>query len=246
MKKILILIVICILLYPLLTFAIYKWVDENGVIHFTDYPPKNGNKKYVDLNFNKDLSELSDSFGDRLVGKDWIKANIDDPDSLIEKGDSLTLISPGDRDIWYNTFTAPVLYKKIRKVKDFQVEVKLSFKTNGSDKAGIVLWTDKRGKGDIVLLCKSKDEDINFRRIIGSESIKGTEPSYDKEEVILRLIRNGDKIKGEYSEDGSEWINLGEVDFPIEGPLNIGIFGCSWKPNPTKIKFDYFAVKEIK
>jgi len=94
------------------------------------------------------------------------------------------------------------------------------------------------------LSVKSKDEDINFRRIIGSDSQKGTEPTYDKENVIFRLSREEDRIKGSYSEDGGDWTDLGEVDFPMEGPVNIGIFGCSWKSNPAKIIFDYFSVSE--
>lgn len=244
MKKVILIFLLLIAANPISVYAIYKWTDNNGIVHFTDFPPSGNENEYVDVELDKNLSDLNDSFGDGLLDKGWIKVNIDSPDSLIEKGDSLTFLVPGDRDIWYDRFDAPVIFKKIKKVKDFLVEVKLGFTTNGSDKAGIVLWTDKRGKGDIVLICKSKAEDINFRRIIGSDSVKGNEPIYDKDKVIFRLSRKGDSMTGSYSEDGTDWTDLGTVDFSVEGPLNIGIFGSSWKDVPAKITFDYFSIKE--
>ncbi|MBI5374248.1 MAG: DUF1349 domain-containing protein [Candidatus Schekmanbacteria bacterium] len=242
MKHIIILVILLfVLTSPAL--AIYKWTDSKGAIHFTDLPPSEASQ-IENLKLQTGPAALTDTFDDDVVSKAWLRANSNDPNIFIEKDDNLIIIAPGNTDMWYDTFTAPLLYKRINGTLNFEAEVKLEFKSNGSDKGGLILWTDDRGRNDFLLLCKSKNEDINFRRITGKESVKGTEPGYTDDSISFKLVKDGENFSAYYSKDGTDWAELGSLIFQPGVNLNIGLFSCSWKPAPSKATFYYFVVKQ--
>jgi regulation of enolase protein 1 (concanavalin A-like superfamily) len=65
------------------------------------------------------------------------------------------------------------------------------------------------------------------------------------ETVYLRLERRGDKFSAYCSSDGENWLICGEVSFPAEEPIQVGIHatgGLVLRGNvaDTAARFDYF------
>jgi hypothetical protein len=65
--------------------------------------------------------------------------------------------------------------------------------------------------------------------------------------IYMRIERIGDTLSAYCSSDGDNWFTCGEVNFPAEGPIQIGInaiggLGSLGGSVPTAIRFDYFRV----
>jgi regulation of enolase protein 1 (concanavalin A-like superfamily) len=67
--------------------------------------------------------------------------------------------------------------------------------------------------------------------------------------VYLRLERIGDIFSAYCSEDGSNWMTCGQVSFPVEDPIQVGIYVIGntglrggYKAVETATRFDYFRI----
>ena len=98
----------------------------------------------------------------------------------------------------------------------------------------------KFGKHEIALKGCLDNKDLIFGR--------GRLPS---ERVYLRLERRGDTVRSLCSGDGTEWFTLGQVEFPVDDPVQVGLFGIGWidrtiymgaYPEGAAIKFESFEI----
>jgi len=246
MKKKAIFLFLLLFLLPLECFGIYKWIDSEGIPHFTDYPPPEGTE-FNRLNKEVNLQALSDSFDDKEVDVSWERLNQKGDDNFNEKinPNSLTITSSGGTDIWDDVFTAPTIYKMFDMDWDFKIETKVEYKTNGSDKAGFVLWSDALGMYENITFACEKNKEIYFAKTIKNKTKAEGRVMAELESVYLRLQKKGENIAASYSKDGSAWADVGQttIDFPYT--VNIGLFSASWGQKSTSVKFDYFKISPI-
>ena len=75
------------------------------------------------------------------------------------------------------------------------------------------------------------------------------QPAHGDERTWLRLERAGSRVRALCSADGSEWFSAGEAEFPVEGPLEVGLFATGTIdrtiyhgafPDGTAIRFEAF------
>ena len=84
--------------------------------------------------------------------------------------------------------------------------------------------------------------------IIGRGRLQVSDSS---DHVFLRLERVGCRVKALCSTDGEEWFTVGSVEFPIEGPLRVGLHAIGnidrtiypgAYPDGTAIRFESFTM----
>jgi hypothetical protein len=65
------------------------------------------------------------------------------------------------------------------------------------------------------------------KQVIG----RGLLPTHDNESAYLRLERMGDRFTAYCSTEGKEWFRVGSVIFPLEDPVEVGLFamGYIWR-----------------
>jgi hypothetical protein len=71
------------------------------------------------------------------------------------------------------------------------------------------------------------------------------------ERVFLRLERVREQVRGLCSADGEDWFSVGQIDFPTEGPLQVGLHAIGMidrtiyhgaYPDGTAIRFESFTL----
>ena len=69
--------------------------------------------------------------------------------------------------------------------------------------------------------------------------------------VILRMERVGSRVRALCSADGAAWFSVGEVEFPVEGTLKVGLHAIGMidrtiyhgvYPDGTAIRFESFTL----
>lgn len=63
--------------------------------------------------------------------------------------------------------------------------------------------------------------------------------------IHLRVERINDRILAYCSDDGTNWMTCGEVSFPVDDPIQIGLYATGYNGLQyldTAIQFDYFRV----
>jgi hypothetical protein len=140
---------------------------------------------------------------------------------------------------------------------------------------GLVLWKDKEnflrldrgtfGDHEITFAGCVDNSDV----IIGRGSLEHTlnsdqggtrnRPEESVERLFLRLERNRRRVKALCSADGERWFTVGQVEFPFDGPVHVGLhatgvcnFGYSntivchgAHPDGTAIRFESFTMWEV-
>ncbi len=170
--------------------------------------------------------------------------------------DSGTIIHASNyyRDLWFNNVSAPRFMHVVD--GDFAVETVCSVALPGRPAmGGLVLWKDARnflrlawgahGAHTLDLMGSLNNRDLYLGR--------GFLPS--KGHMHLRLERAGSTVRGLCSANGSEWFSVGQVDFPADDPLEVGLFAIGmiqrWAypgayPDGVSIRFDFFGLYQVK
>jgi len=118
---------------------------------------------------------------------------------------------------------------------------------------GLVLWKDKKnylrldrgaiGEHEILFAGCLENQDI----LIGRGHLQ-TDAS---NRVFFRLARDGDRVNALCSADGENWLTVGHVEFPVEGPLQVGLHAIGHLdraiyhdvyPDGTAIRFESFQL----
>lgn len=146
--------------------------------------------------------------------------------ATVSTTDGLLIETPNVRELWDAFLTAPCLLQPI--AGDWVVQVVC--RRPMADRpaiGGLLLWQDKwhflrldwgtRSQAEVALQgCVKRKEMVSGR---------GRLPG---ERVYLRLERTGDRLRGYCSHDGETWFRVGQVDFAVTAPVQIGLFTASY------------------
>lgn len=136
--------------------------------------------------------------------------------------DGLVLLAAPGRGLWGSNHSAP----RVLRPASGAIVLQVSCGPGQSDRpavGGLLVWKDQRNflrldSGSFapqnVAFCGS----INNRDIIiGRGRLRSERP-------CLRLERSGPLIRALCSGDGQEWHLVGQVEFPVEDPLEVGLY----------------------
>jgi tetratricopeptide (TPR) repeat protein len=180
---------------------------------------------------------------------EWVNPRGDSSYSLSSEASWLELRAASGSDMHGSNFDAPRLLQEIS--GDFAAEVKMKRVSDDLPSvSGLLVWKDEenyirfeRGmnlKDEISLAGNVQGEYDHFGRGMLASDI-----------VYLRLERIGDRFSAYCSSDGENWMTCGEVSFPAEDPIQIGIHAIggigrvgmiSLGDMVTATRFDYFRV----
>ena len=138
----------------------------------------------------------------------------------------LLIATPNPRELWDAFLTAPCLLQPI----DGDWVVQVLCRRPWADRpaiGGLLLWQDKwhflrldwgtRGQAEVALQgCVARREIV-----IGRGRLPG-------DAIYLRLERTGDHLRGFCSSDGATWFSVGEADFVVTAPVQLGLFTASY------------------
>lgn len=147
-----------------------------------------------------------------------------DPDggcscALEDKG--LTLTAPVLRHLWFWFVNAPRWMRGV--TGDFAAQVVCAAAcADRPGIGGILLWQDGRNHLRLCVGVRSQDEASLEGSINGNDIMVGR-GILASEKIILRLERIGSTVRGLGSVDGAAWFCVGEVDFPANEQLQVGL-----------------------
>ncbi len=162
--------------------------------------------------------------------------------------DSLDLkVVPVGEGLWASGRKHPnLLLRDPGTTGDFAVEVHLKSKpTSEFEHAGLLLYVD--GDNYVVINKEmfAKPEIV----LVAEKAAKPTtvQKPYEHEEVFLRLVVTGKKVKGQYRHyDSDEWQSVGELDLPVARPFKVGMFaGRPPKDADHRVRFSQFRILPI-
>lgn len=242
MKKFISLIMLLYIWFiPFKSFAIYKWVDEDGVVHFSDTPPPE--KKEV-TEIMKEFHRLKgDEFDDGKIWEKWMTLNKGNGSFDEEKNKGfLTIEAKAKANIWTDGVFSPVIYQRVNTKLNFTVETRMEYQGDSEGKAGIFIysifsnaWIMLMREGNKVYMVVSSDSK-NY-----NEMKKGI-PSDGVSSIILKMEKKGMLLTSSFSLNGTDWLNIGDTELRFDNYMNIGLFAASWGDKPVSAKFDYFRV----
>jgi hypothetical protein len=190
---------------------------------------------------------LLDEFNGSVLNPEWQWVNSRSDCCYELKGEPSWLKIQADSgcDLYPGNFEAPCLLQEIS--SDFAIETKMASADEDTPTVGgLLVWKDENNY-------------IRFERgmhgtnEIGlSGSIEGNWDHFGRgmlvsDIIYLRIERIEDKLSAYCSNDGENWLICGEVSFPIDYPIQIGVhaiggLGSRGGSMPTAIRFDYFRV----
>ena len=150
-------------------------------------------------------------------------------DCTLTVQDGVEIQTPNGRDMWYLNWRAPRLLRPMS--GDFALQtVCLPAAADKPAIGGLLFWKDKnnflclergrRGPTEIRLSgCLAKNDVV-----IGRGHLCLDNPP---ERVYLRLERVGQWVKALCSPDGESWFSVGQVEFPVEDPFEVGLYASS-------------------
>jgi predicted ATPase/class 3 adenylate cyclase len=188
-----------------------------------------------------------DEFNGLVVNPEWKWVNPRNDCCYELKGEPSWLKIQADSgcDLYPGNFEAPRLLQEIS--SDFAIETKMASADEDTPTVGgLLVWKDENNY-------------IRFERgmhgtnEIGlSGSVEGNWDHFGRgmlvsDIIYLRIERIEDKLSAYCSNDGENWLICGEVSFPIDYPIQIGVhaiggLGSRGGSMPTAIRFDYFRV----
>jgi DNA-binding SARP family transcriptional activator len=175
----------------------------------------------------------------------------------------LEIHAANGRDLWYINRSAPRLLRRAPEGEDFAVQTVCGpASTDRPAIGGLLLWKDKknylqlergmRGTHEISFegCLENADVIIGRGRLAVGESAN-RRMGKPANRIFLRLERVGHRVSALCSADGDQWFTVGDVEFSIEGPVQVGlhaigivdrtIFHGAY-PDGTAIRFESFTI----
>jgi predicted ATPase/class 3 adenylate cyclase/regulation of enolase protein 1 (concanavalin A-like superfamily) len=189
---------------------------------------------------------FSDEFDGVLCsGWQWINPGGDCGYEFNIESSRLEIRAASGCDLWESNLNAPRLLQEIS--GDFAIETKMALAEKETPTVGgLLVWNDKdnyirfergmHGTNEIGLSGKINGEWGHFGRgMLVSET------------VYMCIERIGDTLSAYCSKDCENWLTCGEVNFPVDDPIQVGIHaigstGARGGPTDTATRFDYFRV----
>jgi hypothetical protein len=169
----------------------------------------------------------------------------------VQKG--LVIHAANGRDLWYINLSAPRL---LRPAPEGDIDVQTVCAPAADDRPGIgglLLWHDKENYLRLDRGTRGTRE-ISFQGCLANQDViigRGRLELDGSAHVFLRLERTDDRVRALCSADGAGWFSVGYVDFPVEGPLQVGLHAIGnidrtiyhgAYPDGTAIRFEAFAL----
>ena len=188
-----------------------------------------------------------DEFNESLQS-DWTWQDpFDDCSYVVQNG--LEIHAANGRDLWHINLSAPRILRSVS--GDFAAQtVCVPVSEEKPAIGGFLLWKDKE---NFLRLDKGTRGacEISFMGCIGNKDViigRGRLPS---ERVYLRIERFDNKVNALCSADGEEWFTVGNVGFPVEDPVEVGLHAIGnidrtiyhgAYPEGTAIRFESFQL----
>ena len=164
-------------------------------------------------------SLIHDEFTDpRLC--DWACNDLYGDCSFIVQ-DGLEVRAANGRDLWYLNLSAPRILRAAS--GDFAIQtVCVPVSEEKPAIGGILLWKDDKNFLRLDRGTRGRYE-VSFTGCIDNRDVIIGRGRLSSERAFLRLERIGNRVNALCSADGAEWLTVGYVDFPIEGPVEVGL-----------------------
>jgi len=123
----------------------------------------------------------------------------------------------------------------------------------GEDKptiGGILVWKDKENYLRLDRGARGKYE-INLSGSIKNQCLTFGRGRLVSDRIFLRLERIDNTVSALCSGDGNEWFTVGHVEFPVDDPVEFGLFAIGMIdrtiyhgafPDGTAIRFESFEL----
>jgi len=213
-------------------------IDSNNIDHYPLMLPWGTTKR-------KDVA-ISDEFGGTVLNPAWIWLDPlrDCNYNLTANPGHLRIFVPGDGHDLYPgaNYNAPRVIQLAS--GDFVIETRVLFDPqHDAQGAGILIWKDSDNYLRLDRLFHIGGQVVDLSGKKAGTWFPNAQTPYLLTETYLRLERTADTFTAKYSEDGIDWITLGNISFPFVDPVCIGLFVIDqWQNNPIYADFDYFRV----
>jgi tetratricopeptide (TPR) repeat protein/regulation of enolase protein 1 (concanavalin A-like superfamily) len=125
------------------------------------------------------------------------------------------------RDLWHVNLSAPRLLRPAS--GDFAAQT-VSTPVSAEKPAigGLLLWKDQENYLRLDRGSRGRHE-ISFQGCLGNKDAIFGRGRLVTERIFLRLERVDGRVKALCSADGEEWFTVGQVEFPVEDPVEVGL-----------------------
>ncbi len=158
------------------------------------------------------------------------------------------------RNLWHVNLSAPRLLRPAPQNRSWAVETTCApARADRPSIGGLLLWKDKENYLRLDRGTRGNRE-ISFQGCLANQDVilgRGRLAVGDEEPVLLRLERTDDRVDALCSADGEQWFSVGHVEFPAEGPLQVGLHAIGMidrtiyhgaYPDGTAIRFKSFTL----
>jgi regulation of enolase protein 1 (concanavalin A-like superfamily) len=113
-----------------------------------------------------------------------------------------------------------------------------------------LLWKDAENYLRLERGTRGKYE-ISFKGFLRNQDVNIGRGHLPSEPILLRLERRGEQVRALCSADGAQWFAAGQVGFPAEGPVQVGLHAIGSidrmiypgaHPEGTAIRFEAFEL----
>ncbi|WP_434664096.1 DUF1349 domain-containing protein [Klebsiella sp. MISC125] len=166
---------------------------------------------------------------------------INEPTTWADKDGVLSVVTDAQTDFWRETwygferFSGHIYATEISSDFTFQVRVRADFDTL-YDQAGIMLMQDERHWLKAGIEYNDGAPAIGSVLTLGKSDWATGNYSGDPREFWLRLTRQGEALRLQYSTDGHRWPLLRLCPFPT-GMAKVGVMCCT--PQRSGLKVDF-------
>jgi len=212
--------------------------------------PEIGDPLFVQwyLEPSKGISFTRDPVYEDFNSPDWVWHD-QFGDCSFKIGSGVEIHAANGRDLWYINLSAPRILRQVS--GNFSIlTVCIPVYEEKPARGGILLWKDERNflrleKGDSGLY------DIIFHGYIGDRDVVIGRGRLTSERALLRLEKIGVNVNALCSADGKEWFSVGHVEFPVDDPVEVGLYAIGninrsvypgAYPDGTAIRFESFQL----
>ena len=174
------------------------------------------------LRFSREVGH--DDFQD-ILSPEW---EWHDPfsDCTYNVGDGLEIRAANGRDLWYINTSAPRISRPVS--GDFVIQtVCAPALTDRPAIGGLYLWQDRKNFLHLEQGSFGRHE-LTFKGCLDAEDFVFGRGRLAADDYCLRLERTGERFRALCRAGEGEWFTVGQVEFPVSGPVEAGLFAGGW------------------
>ncbi|MEK7400536.1 MAG: tetratricopeptide repeat protein, partial [Candidatus Poribacteria bacterium] len=195
--------------------------------------------------FSKSL--FRDDFAESLSSS-W---NWNDPfgDCSYTINNGLEIHAANERGLQHLNLSAPRILRSAK--RNFAIQtICVAVSEDRPTIGGILIWKDKENYLRLDRGTRGKSE-INFSGCLNNKNLTIGRGRLVSDRIFLRLERVDNIVNALCSADGNEWFTVGHVEFPVDDPVEVGLFAIGnidrtiyngAFPEGTGIRFESFEL----